>query len=783
MSMANRSGDPPGNPGGDGGDLFGASTDDADAEALLLGLNEEQREAVTTETMPLAIHAGAGSGKTRVLTHRIAWRSLTGEIDPRRVLALTFTRKAASEMRSRLRRIGMRDQVAAGTFHSVAYAQLRTWWRENDRKEPELLVRKMGFVAPLLPRDHRATAALDVIGEIEWAKARRIRPGAYPDAAEAAGRTPPLPLPSIARIFQDYEDLKDSRRMVDFDDLLDLCRSAMSTDRRFADAQRWRFRHLFVDEFQDVNPLQFMLLTSWLDGRPDLCVVGDPNQAIYAWNGADADYLNRFTTHFPGAAVVRLRQNYRSTPQVLRTAAAVLVGQDPMLSNRGPGPDPVVEQYEDHEAEARGVVRRIRDLKGPDGRWSDHAILVRTNAQTEPMLAALRSANVPFRTRAGSGLLDRADVKAQLKALGRSDSPVADRMADLRTVELSADTGDDPERDTGRAAAFAEIRRMADEFLSLDPGGTGRGFVAWVWSQGRAMADDSTDAVEVSTFHAAKGLEWPIVHVAGLEQGLVPIGHARDAGARAEERRLLYVALTRAEDRLFLTWAARRSFGTRSSTRTPSMWLPDLEAAIAGLDRPLGRAEGARRVAAIRERTSRAALPDHPVVTALRDYRSTAARAANVPPYVVFNDATLIDLITTWPSTVGELLGITGIGPTKADRHGAAILAILAVNDRPDPPPITEAPSEPAPVTAASFDPDDVDGPGGPVYEALRAWRSEVSRSAGIPAYRVLNNRTLDALVELRPADLEGLLEVPGIGPRTVETYGEAILMAITGAG
>ena len=240
MSMANRSEDPPGNPEGDGGDLFGAPTDNAEAEALLHGLNEEQREAVTTETMPLAIHAGAGSGKTRVLTHRIAWRSLTGEIDPRRVLALTFTRKAASEMRSRLRRIGMRDQVAAGTFHSVAYAQLRTWWRENDKREPELLVRKMGFVAPLLPRDHRATAALDVIGEIEWAKARRIRPGAYQDAAEAADRTPPLPLPSIARIFQDYEDLKSSRQMVDFDDLLDLCRSAMSTDRRFADAQRWR---------------------------------------------------------------------------------------------------------------------------------------------------------------------------------------------------------------------------------------------------------------------------------------------------------------------------------------------------------------------------------------------------------------------------------------------------------------------------------------------------------------------------------------------------------------
>ena len=208
MGMANRSGDQPKVPEGNGGGLFGAPSDDADADALLRGLNDAQREAVTTDAMPLAIHAGAGSGKTRVLTHRIAWRSLTGRNDPRRVLALTFTRKAAAEMRRRLWRIGMRDQVAAGTFHSVAYAQLRTWWRDNDVREPELLVRKMGVIAPLLPRDHRATAALDVIGEIEWARARHIRPEAYPDAAEAADRRPPLPPSSIARIFQDYEEVK-----------------------------------------------------------------------------------------------------------------------------------------------------------------------------------------------------------------------------------------------------------------------------------------------------------------------------------------------------------------------------------------------------------------------------------------------------------------------------------------------------------------------------------------------------------------------------------------------
>ena len=219
-----------------------AASDAADADALLAGLNDEQREAVTSEALPLAIHAGAGSGKTRVLTHRIAWRTLTGRSDPRRVLALTFTRKAASEMRRRLWRLGMRDQVAAGTFHSVAYAQLRNLWRENDQREPELLVRKMGLVAPLLPRDHRATAALDVVAEIEWAKARRIRPEAYPDAAEAAERNLPLPPPTVARIFREYEEVKAEKRMVDFDDLLDQCRRALATNKRFADAQRWRFR-------------------------------------------------------------------------------------------------------------------------------------------------------------------------------------------------------------------------------------------------------------------------------------------------------------------------------------------------------------------------------------------------------------------------------------------------------------------------------------------------------------------------------------------------------------
>ncbi|MEC9467100.1 MAG: ATP-dependent DNA helicase UvrD2 [Actinomycetota bacterium] len=761
----------------------------ADAERLLRGLNDEQRVAVTTDALPLAIHAGAGSGKTRVLTHRIAWRALTGRDDPRRVLALTFTRKAASELRSRLRRLGMRDQVAAGTFHSVALAQLRTWWRENDRREPDLVNRKISMVRARLPRDHRATAALDVISEIEWAKARRIRPEAYATSAEAAGRTPPLPAPTVARIYGDYEQEKADRNMVDFDDLLDQCRHHLTTDRRFADAQRWRFRHFYVDEFQDVNPLQFDLLAAWLGGRTELCVVGDPDQAIYGWNGADADHLNRFDAHFPGATVLELRQNYRSTPQILRVAARALVNREPMSANRDGGPDPVVSGHADQAAEAEAIARNIRDRRGPNGRWRDQAVLVRTNAQTEPVVQALRSAGIPVHTHSGSGLLDRADVKAQLQTLSRVNGPLADHLGDIRvaaggplkdgaTPDLDVDTGATGD-ETGRAAAFAELDRMADEFLALEPAGTGSGFVASVRSQALAAVDESIDAVEVATFHSAKGLEWPSVHLAGLEQGFVPINHAREPATIAEERRLLYVALSRAEEYLSLTWAAERTFGQRKVKRRPSPWLADLVAAIASLDQPVGRPEGARRAAELNARTRRPTLPDEPAVIALKEYRTTAARAASVPPYVVFNDTTLADLVASWPTTPSELLAIHGIGPTKAERHGTAILAVLADHERPEG--SGTSPTSPATETPATT----VDAPplasgSGPLHDRLRAWRKEVAAERNVPAYRVLTNAAIDALVASRPDDATSLLAVPGIGPKTVEAFGADLLSIVT---
>ncbi|HJO98672.1 MAG: ATP-dependent DNA helicase UvrD2 [Acidimicrobiales bacterium] len=653
------------------------------ADALLHGLNEAQADAVTSDAVPLAIHAGAGSGKTRVLTRRIAWRSLTGRSDPRRVLALTFTRKAAAELRSRLRILGLRDQVAAGTFHSVAYAQLRIWWNDNDITEPQLLDRKFGLVTSLLPRDKRATDTLDVVGEIEWAKARRVTPERYTAAAEEAGRNPPLPLTVMAGIFKDYEDLKSQRGMVDFDDLLDGCRRALTGDGRksklFADAQRWRFRHLYVDEFQDVNPLQFSLLDAWLGGRNDLCVVGDPDQAIYGWNGADADHLRRFNTHFRDGTVLELRQNYRSTPQVLRTAAAALSNRDPMEANRPSGPNPTLTTHPDARTEAAAIARRVRDSRGADRPWSQQAVLVRTNAQAEVVATALENVDIPVRTRSGSALLDRGDVKLALSSLTRRNGSLAEQLGDLRS-DTGPDTPDqsDNPRDAEREAAFSELRRLIDEFLALNPRGTPDDFNKWAHSNAGAGVDASSDAVEVSTFHGAKGLEWPIVHIAGLEKGLVPIAHARDPRSLAEERRLLYVALSRAEEALHLTWAAERTFGTRTSKRSPSPWLDDLQAAIDELDKPLNPRDQSRQAKAARSRTRRPEPPDNPDVTAVKAWRLATARSANVPAFVVFTDATLEALLELRPTTPAELLAVPGIGPVKVDRYGDALLEVLA---------------------------------------------------------------------------------------------------------
>lgn len=658
-------------------------------EPMLSGLDDAQREAVTHPTSPLRIIAGAGAGKTRVLTRRIAFHSAADAIDPRRVLALTFTRKAAGELNSRLRSLGLRDAVAAGTFHGIAYAQLRRYWADKNRTAPGLLDRKASLVARVLPRGLGETAVLDVISEIEWAKARVVSADEYEAAALAADRRPAAPLALMAEAYRRYEQEKKARRVVDFDDLLSLCRRALESDVEFGAAQRWRFRHLFVDEFQDVNPSQFALLKAWLGSSDDLCVVGDPRQAIYSWNGADASYINDFDQHFPGAATVELRNNYRSTPQVMAVAQAVLRGASTLadtIATRADGPLPRIKVFENDSVEARGVARAVRDAHGPGTRWADQAILVRTNAQIPLLEEALRKAQIPFRTR-GGGLLRLPEARSIVRGLERSNRPLAVTITDLSSspdevIDLTDDGESAPDT---RQTIVDAIVRLAYEYLSIDPGATGAAFSSWLQTTtGGDEVDDRTDAIDVATFHAAKGLEWPIVHLAGLESGLVPISFARTSDAQAEEQRLFYVALTRAEHTIHCSWAKERQFGARSSSRNPSPYLALVEDALdrlSGKTRPI---DHRKQAAAQRSRlgTAGRAKPDtsDPLVAALKTWRSNTSRAANVPAYVVFSDATLEAIASSKPKTRVALGRVPGIGPVKLDRYADVLLKIVTEN-------------------------------------------------------------------------------------------------------
>lgn len=665
---------------------------DSATEQILAGLNTEQRQAVLSPAQALVIRAGAGSGKTRVLTRRIAYGAATDALDPRRVLALTFTRKAAGELNSRLRQLGMRQSAAAGTFHAIALSQLRKQWEQNNAAPPTLLDRKFGFVARLVPRMNDRTTPLDLIAEIEWAKARRIHPENYAAAALKHDRKPPLEPDRVAQIYEQYEDTKAKRNLIDFDDILILCGRMLQRDRNAAEAFRWSFRHIFVDEFQDVNPLQFALLKMFVGPEPKLCVVGDSRQAIYAWNGADSSYLDDFNDHFPGAETVSLRQNYRSTPEILRCASAVLPNHDSLEPTLPSGPAPTVSNHTSDEAEARAIARALRNKHGGQTRWRDMAVLVRTNAQVAVLAEALSDAEVPVAARGEGKLIDRPEVLDAVDALRRGGQSLSVSLDDLST-QIEAEVAEAASEDEDEEAVTSEkiqllraFIRLGRDHLAVDSEASLQAFVESLKSGTHESTTAGGDRVDVTTFHQAKGLEWDVVHVAGMERGLSPIGHAKTPDAVAEEHRLIYVALTRARRHLHLHWAKERRFGDRVSKRSPSPMLDDISAAARG-ELGTGRSSSARKAAALRkDMSARNGGPrfkpvedtSDPVFIALREWRLSVSRAHDVPAFVVFNDKTLHALARELPTDKASLLAVSGIGPSKAEQYGEEVLDLIA---------------------------------------------------------------------------------------------------------
>ena len=541
---------------------------------LLAGLTVEQSDAVTTRASPMCIIAGAGSGKTRVLTRRIAWQASQGRADPRRTLAVTFTRRAARELRGRLRRLGLNDDVRAGTFHAVALAQLRRHAADSDRRPPRILENAGGLIAELRPKADRA-AVTDILNEIGWCRARLVIPEEYTAEARAAGRRPPWGRADrFAQLYADYESAKRKRRVLDFDDVLARSLELMATEPKQAAAHRWLHQHVLVDEFQDINPLQFALLRSWLGPDSTLVVVGDPDQAIYGWNGADPGLIEAVGEHLPGCAVLHMRTNFRSTPEVL-AAAGRLLGRPPQPAVRPPGDEPTVTVC-DGSDEAAVLARAVRHRHRPGSRWRRQAVLARTNAQLEPLRRALLRHGIPVAAPKERSLIRKPEIAALL-GTWPPDASLASCVAEAGGEARHSESATAPvagtpiEDDPEARAAVEAFLEFANDHLILDPDSTVAAFRTALRADDRAAAP--SDGVDLMTFHAAKGLEWPVVHIVGMEDGYVPIAHARTAAARAEERRLLHVAVTRAEQELHVLWCDRRDLGGDRVDREPSPWL------------------------------------------------------------------------------------------------------------------------------------------------------------------------------------------------------------------
>ncbi|MDY5148750.1 ATP-dependent DNA helicase [Actinotignum sanguinis] len=658
-------------------------------EELLEFLDPDQRAVATALRGPVCVRAGAGTGKTRAITYRIAYGVRSGVYAPHNVMAVTFTSRAAGELRSRLRDLGV-GAVPAQTFHAAALRQLSYFWGTAvGGTIPRITESKFGLVSQAagqigLPTDK--VSIRDLTAEIEWAKVSMISPDNYPEAALAAGRGEVAGQLSsdIARLAKTYEEVKTERRVLDFDDVLLLLVGILLDRADIARQIREQYRHFVVDEYQDVSPLQHRLLQLWLGDRKDLCVVGDVSQTIYSFAGASSSYLARFQQEYPRARVIELTRDYRSTPQIVAAANTVIAddvseGAVQLVSQRRSGRPVTFREYESEGAEAAAVVSAIQALAAEGTALSEIAILYRTNAQSAEFEAALSKAGVSYQVRGAEKFFSRRDVReamVAMRAAARSGvhGPLADNV---RTVLRQMGWRDEAPATAGSARekweALHALITLAED-MEDNRAASMADFVVELEERAATQNVPELEGVTLSSLHAAKGLEWEAVFLVGMSEGLMPISLAKKPAAIEEERRLLYVGITRAQEFLQLSYAS--SSGHRSG-RKVSRFLTGLW--------PQSEEEETSRATRYRRRSRAAAeefAADYPEDVALFEqlvaWRAQRAQATGKPAYTIFHDTTLRALAIAKPRSIHALAQIKGVGATKLAIYGEEILALLA---------------------------------------------------------------------------------------------------------
>jgi len=700
----------------------------------------------TTLTGPLCVVAGAGTGKTRAITHRIAYGVATGTYAPEQVLAVTFTNRAAGEMRSRLAALGAAG-VQARTFHSAALRQARYFWpKVYGGQLPELSVSKLPFLGEAARRARVGTEQAllrDLAGEIEWAKVSNCRPDDYSRLAPATGRVVAgLDAVTVARVFATYEEVKRERGRFDMEDLLLAAVALLDDDDRVAAQVRRQYRWFTVDEYQDVSPVQVALLRRWLGNRNDLCVVGDPWQTIYTFAGASTTHLAEFARHFPGGARLELVRNYRSTPQVVRLANTVAnaavdarvnaavdarsrTAPDPasgitasttastattrggspqgvvLQAQRAGGPEVTLLGHPDEVAEAEWLATELMRRRSTGTPLRDMAVLVRIHAQTKALEEAFATRGLAYTLRGAERFFDRSEVRQAVTLLrgaarAGDDHTSADLVAGTLAVLATMNHLPEPPAGTGqvrdRWESLHALVATAAELAATEPGAGLAGLVAELDRRIAVQDAPVADGVTLATLHSAKGLEWDVVALAGMHEGAMPIVHATTAAAVEEERRLFYVGITRARDELLISWAASRSPGGRGA-RGPTRFL----------DAVLGSPDGPARQPA----------------------RNGPGRRR-----------------------IRQVAHCRGCGVSL---RGGAQLKTGRCDTCPP-----------------TYDEN--------LFEQLREWRRHRAGEQKVPAYCVLTDATLTAIAEQVPADTAGLARIPGVGRVKLDRYGSDLL-------
>ena len=675
---------------------------------MLEALDPEQRQVAEALRGPVRVLAGAGTGKTRAITHRIAHGVAQGVYAPTEVLALSFTTRAAGEMRERLRSLGA-PGVQARTFHSAALRQLRFFWpRVHGRDLPELTESKLGMVALAARRQRLSVdqATLrDLASEIEWAKVSNVAPDSYAALARARGRAVSGLEPEVvARAFDAYEEVKRGQGRMDMEDVLLFGAGLLADNEAVAAQVRRQYKWFVVDEFQDVSPLQNALLDLWLGGRDELCVVGDPAQTIYSFAGADARYLREFTQRFPKATSVELVRNYRSTPQVVAAANTLLAGTSSkgvdLVAQRPSGAVITYREASDEVAEADAVADRAAALRASGTPASRMAVLLRINAQSERFEEALAARGIPYVVRGAARFFDRPEVRQAITLVrgaarsGEASGPVADAV-----VAVLSQMGHSTEPPEGRGEvrkrweALQALVDLAADFGRERPDAGLGDLVDDLDRRAGEQHAPVADAVTLATIHSAKGLEWDAVFVAGMHEKMMPISQARTPAEVEEERRLLYVAMTRARDELCVSWASAREPGGRANRGSSPFLSPLLDGTPGVAAQKRERSKRNRAALHCREcggalsnarekKTGRCAdCPasyDEALFERLREWRLARAAQDSVPAFVVFTDATLQLIAEHVPSDERGLRAISGVGPGKIAKYGDEVLALVS---------------------------------------------------------------------------------------------------------